>query len=173
MRYLNSTKANYTDDVVYNKGMRENGTPLSAYSGIISFHQNGWFIDLSGNYYDRIYLSYAPSMRYEGTLISAGNVDNDGNYIVPEQAKGKGGFMLDASIGKSIRLGHNSLSLNLTITNLLNNRHIVTGGYEQSRSDYTLSSTGTRTDRAYKFSMNPKKFYINGINGMFNVAYKF
>lgn len=173
VRYLNSTKATYTDDIVYNKGMRENGTPLSAYSGIISFHQGGWFIDLSGNYYDRIYLSYAPSMRYAGTLVSAGNVDNDGNYVVPEQAKGKGGFMLDASIGKSIRLGHNSLSLNLSITNLLNNRTIVTGGYEQSRSDYTLSSTGTRTDRAYKFSMNPKKYYVNGINGMFNVAYKF
>lgn len=32
VRYLNSTQATYTDDIVYNKNMRENGTPLSAYS---------------------------------------------------------------------------------------------------------------------------------------------
>lgn len=173
VRYMNSTKATYTDDIVYNKGMRENGTPLSAYSGIISFHQGGWFIDLNANYYDRIYLSYAPSMRYGKTLVSAGNVDNEGNYLVPPQAKGKGGFMLDGSIGKSLYLKHGSLSINFMVTNILNNQKIVSGGYEQSRSDYTLRTDGSRTDRAYKFSRNPKKYYINGINGMLNIAYKF
>ena len=173
VRYMNSTKATYTDDVVYNKDMRESGTPLSAYSGILSFHQGGWYIDLNANYYDRIYLSYAPSMRYGQTLVTAGNVDNDGNYIVPAQAKGHGGFMLDGSIGKSIYLKHGSISINLMLTNILNNQKIVSGGYEQSRSDYTLKNDGTRNDRAYKFSRNPKKYYVNGINGMLNVAYKF
>jgi hypothetical protein len=55
------------------------------------------------------------------------------------------------------------------MTNLLNNQKIVTGGYEQSRSDYTASGN----IRAYRFSMNPKKFYAYGINGMLNIAYKF
>jgi hypothetical protein len=173
VRYLNSTQATYTDDIVYNKNMRESGTPLSAYSTILSFHKGGWFIDLNGNYYDRIYLSYAPSRRYGQTLVNAGDVDNDGNYVVPAQAKGKGGFMLDGSIGKSIYLKHGSLSINLMITNILNNQKIVSGGYEQSRSDYTLKNDGSRTDRAYKFSRNVKKYYVNGINGMLNVAYKF
>ena len=173
VRYLNSTQATYTDDIVYNKNMRESGTPLSAYSAILSFHKGGWFIDLNGNYYDRIYLSYAPSRRYGQTLVNAGDVDNDGNYVVPAQAKGKGGFMLDGSIGKSIYLKHGSLSINLMITNILNNQKIVSGGYEQSRSDYTLKNDGTRSDRAYKFSRNVKKYYVNGINGMLNVAYKF
>lgn len=173
VRYMNSTKATYTDDIVYNKGMRENGTPLSAYSAIISFHQGGWYIDINGNYYDRIFLSYAPSRRYAQTLINAGNVDNDGNYIVPGQAKGNGGFMLDGSIGKSIYLKHGSLSINLMLTNILNNQKIVSGGYEQSRSDYTLRNDGSRNDRAYKFSRNVKKYYVNGINGMLNIAYKF
>lgn len=74
------------------------------HTAILSFHKGGWFIDLNGNYYDRIYLSYAPSRRYGQTLVNAGDVDNDGNYVVPAQAKGKGGFMLDGSIGKSIYL---------------------------------------------------------------------
>lgn len=171
VRYLNSTKATYTDDIVYNKDMRESGTPLSAYSAILSFHQGGWYIDIDGNYYDRIFLSYAPSRRYGQTLKYS--VDNDGNYIVPGQAKGNGGFMLDASIGKSIYLKHGSLSINLMITNLLNNQKLVSGGYEQSRSDYTIKTDGTQNFRAYKFSQNPKKYYVNGINGMLNIAYKF
>lgn len=176
--YMNSTKSTYYKDVVYNKGMRESGTPLSAYSGILSFHQRGWFIDISGNYYDRIYLSYAPSLRYKSTLETMGTkfggIDADGNYTPYAQSKAHGGFMLDASIGKSIYLRHGSLSINLMITNLLNNQKIVSGGYEQSRSSYTVNkNTGEATARAYDFFRNTKKYYVNGINGMLNLAYKF
>jgi len=174
VRYMSSTKRTYTDDIVMNKGMREAGTPLTAGSVILSYHSGGWFIDLSGNYYDRIYLSYSPSYRYQGTLTTMSSVDIDGNFIVPEQAKGHGGFMLDGSIGRNIRLRHGNLSINLMVTNILNNRNIVTGGYEQSRSDYTVKDDGTLNNtRTYKFSKNPMKFYAYGINGMLNIAYKF
>jgi hypothetical protein len=78
--------------------------------------------------------------------------------------------MLDLSIGRSLRLKHGrSMSINLMITNLLNNQSIVTGGYEQSRADYTSSGN----ERAYKFSKNPFRYYAYGINGMLNIAYKF
>jgi hypothetical protein len=175
VRYLNSTKRTYTDDIVMNKGMRESGTPLTVGSVILSYHSGGWFIDLSGNYYDRIYLSYVPSYRYQGTLTTMSSVDMDGNFIVPDQEKGHGGFMLDGSIGHNIRLRHGrSMSINLMVTNILNNRNIVTGGYEQSRSDYTVNDDGTMNNiRTYKFSKNPMKFYAYGINGMLNIAYKF
>ena len=86
------------------------------------------------------------------------------------QQKGHGGFMLDLSVGRSLRLKRGkSISINLSITNLLNNRNIVTGGYEQSRSDYT----GSGKTRAYQFAKNPKKYYTYGINGMLNIGYKF
>lgn len=176
VRYMNSTQATYTDEKVYNKNMRESGTPLTAASIGLSYHQGGWYIDLNGNYYDRIYLSYSPSYRYESTLknrqAAKGDVyDNEGNILPSalEQAKGKGGFMLDGSIGRSIYLKHGSLSINLMVTNILNNSKIVTGGYEQSRSDYTSSGNV----RAYSFSKNPKKYYAFGTNGMLNIAYKF
>ncbi len=178
VRYMNSTKATYTDDIVMNKGMHESGTPLTAGSIILDYHSGGWFIDLKGNYYDRIYLSYSPSYRYQGTLTTMGNVNNDGTYNVPEQAKGKGGFMLDASIGKTLRVGRGKqLSINLSLTNILNNQKICTGGYEQSRSDYTVKEENGQTMmnnvRAYKFSLNPKKYYAYGINGMLNLTYRF
>lgn len=176
VRYMNSTSAEYTDDICYNKDMRENGTPLTAASLGLSYHAGGWFIDVNGNYYDRIYLSYSPSFRYGKAMANRqaayGDVYDPQGNIMPgilDQAKGKGGFMLDASIGRSIYLKHGSLSINLTLTNVLNNRDIVTGGYEQSRSDYTQSGNA----RTYKFSKNPMKFYAYGTNGMLNITYKF
>lgn len=176
VRYMNSTSAQYTDEIVYNKDMRDAGTPLTAASLGLSYHKGGWFIDLNCNYYDRIYLSYSPSYRYASTLDTRQNVtgniyDNDGNVLpsAVEQAKGKGGFMVDGSIGRSIYLKRGSLSINLMVTNILNNQNLCTGGYEQSRSDYTNSGN----IRAYRFSKNPMKFYAYGTNGMLNITYRF
>jgi len=220
--YMNSTEGTYHSDIVYNKNMREGGTPLTALNLTLSYHAKGWFIDVMGNYYDRIYLYYSPSLRYESTLENRqkawmsfrdrnSNTPNDPNnggnnpakYImtgeqvyytaaqaaaegsnvqegqllpgVIDQSEGKGGFMLDLSIGKSIWLKKGSLSINLMLTNVLNNTKICTGGYEQSRSNYSVSSeTGEVTStRLYKFDKNPKKYYAYGINGMLNIAYKF
>jgi len=83
--------------------------------------------------------------------------------------------MLDLNIGKTIRIRRGGqLSINLMITNLLNNQKIVTGGFEQSRSNYSVSDNGVvGNDRVYKFDRNPSKFYAYGINGMLNVSYKF
>lgn len=176
VRYMNSTSALYTDEIVYNKGMRDSGTPLTAASLGLSYHKGGWYIDLNCNYYDRIYLSYSPSYRYASTLDTRQNVtgniyDNDGNVLPSaiEQAQGNGGFMVDGSIGRSIYLKHGSLSINLMVTNILNNQNLCTGGYEQSRSDYTNSGN----IRAYRFSQNPMKFYAYGANGMLNITYRF
>ena len=180
VRYMLSNDGKYYDDIVVNKNMREGGTPLSAYSIDLAYHSNGWFIDLIGNYYDRIYLYYSPVTRYYSNLPllkdASGNtvMDENGNPMhdiskVPSQAKGKGGFMLDASVGKSIYVGKHQLSINLMLTNILNNRKLCTGGMEQNRQTYDDSG---ETIRTYTFLTNPKKFYVNGINGMLIVTYK-
>ena len=175
--YMLSTEGTSKQDICYNKGMRESGTPLAAISLGLSYRIKGWYLDLTGNYYDRIYLSYSPCMRYYETLSKAGYVNNvNGQDVinVPQQAKGNGGFMLDASIGHQFKVAKRPLSVNLMLTNITNNQKICTGGYEQSRSDYSVNSaTGTASDRTYKFSNNPKKFYALGINGMLNVNYRF
>ena len=146
-----------------------------------------------GNYYDRIYLSYSPSYRYGSTLenrqksyLNSGiaseqvfTTNEAGDKVLLSDAiaqeKGKGGFMLDLSIGKSIWLKKGSLSINLMLTNVLNNRKMVTGGYEQSRNNFPKNQTTGEVGnaRVYKFDRNPKKYYAYGINGMLNIAYKF
>ena len=159
-------------DICLNKNMREGGTPLTAASIDLSYHAGGWFIDLIGNWYDRIYLYYSPITRYESDFP---DYDNDGQRDIPagilDQAKGKGGFMLDASIGRSMFLKKGrSISINVSISNILNNRKICTGGMEQNRKDVDENGDAIRT---YKFQYNPRKFYAFGFNGMVNITYKF
>lgn len=178
--YGNTPNAELTADkynhyTCYNKDMRESGTPLTAASLGVSYHKGGWFIDLNCNYYDRIYLSYAPNQRYLKTWNARQEaygdawIGDDVNPELVEQQKGHGGFMLDGSIGRSIYLKHGSLSINLMVTNILNNQNICTGGFEQSRSSWTESGN----KRIYRFDRNPMKFYAYGTNGMLNIAYKF
>lgn len=191
--YMKSTEGTYHNDIVYNKNMREAGTPLTALNLTLSYNAKGWFIDVMGNYYDRIYLSYSPSYRYGSTLLNRQkSYENSGieaekvfettatgeKVLLDQavaQAKGRGGFMLDLSIGKSIRMKKGQLSVNFSVTNVLNNRRIVTGGFEQSRSNYSVNSTtgDVGSTRVYKFNRNPYKFYSYGINGMLNIGYRF
>lgn len=83
----------------------------------------------------------------------------------PEQEKAKGGFMLDASIGRSIYLrGGKMLSINLQVQNITNNTNLKTGGYEQNRADRSYD---------YIFSRNNYYYYANAINAFLNVSLKF
>ena len=85
----------------------------------------------------RVYLDFSSYRRLESVLTKGneGAVDANGNLVgvnVPGQEKLDGGFMLDASIGKYIRLKNGkSISLNLSVNNVLNNTDLRTGGYEQ------------------------------------------
>ncbi len=184
--YMLSQDGKYRQDIAVTRGIREGGTPFNAASLDLSFHKNGWFVDLIGNYYNKIYLYYTPVTRYAGDFVEYAGGEYGGQPVrtvtgvdgkehnistLPDQAKGHGGFMIDASIGKSLYLHKGrSMSINLMLTNILNNRNICTGGMEQNRRDIDEQGEAIRT---YSFLNNPKKFYAYGINGMLNITYKF
>ncbi|MDD4609615.1 MAG: TonB-dependent receptor [Bacteroidaceae bacterium] len=141
-----------TGQTVYCKDFRQSGTPLSAYSLGIDYNKSGWFFSVNGNYYDDIYLDFSTIRRLSKTIIAEENRD--------PQEKLAGGFMLDASIGKYIRLSKGrSISINLSGNNLLNKTDQRTGGYEQNRID------GDKYQSKY--------FYARGINGYLNISYRF
>lgn len=182
MQYMNNPNAVMTyesesessADRVYAKGMHGNGTPLSAYSLGLDYSINGWFFNLTGNYYHRVYIDFSSYRRLESVLQQVGGigVDGNGNKVVnvPSQERFDGGFMLDASIGKFIRLRNGkSLSLSLNLTNITNNTDLRTGGFEQNRGD--LKQDGT--ERSYKFSKNSKYFYAFPFNAFLNIGYRF
>lgn len=176
-------------------GMRVNGTPLAAASIGLSYNTNGWFFEANLNYYDRVYVDFSeyrrlgniskyyisstePNLTYDVTkaeLKENGGVlyDKQGNVVdayAAKQEKFDGGFMLDASIGKYIRLKRGkSLSINLSMQNITNNRNLRTGGYEQNRDDYYQTGVA----KAYRFSKNSKYYYANAFNAFLNIGFKF
>ena len=64
------------------------------------------------------------------------------------------------------------LDINLSITNLTNNRTICTGGYE-SNYDVRQPNTDASGASLYNFAKNPRKFYAFGTSGMLNITYSF
>lgn len=201
----NGTKVNVNQPLcVYAKDMHMSGTPLTAANIGVNYNVSGWYLGLDLCYYDRVYNSFSQYRRlsnvlteYTETGVSADgrhlfdNVDvdvlkadggilydQDGNLLyayAPEQEKFKGGFMLDASIGRSIYLrGGRSMNINLSLNNILNNTNLRTGGYEQNRDDRYYNLDGTAGEsKAYKFSANPKYYYANPFNFFLNVGYRF
>ena len=87
-------------------------------------------------------------------------------------------FIIDLSVGKLIYLPkRQSVSINLSVTNVTNNTHFKTGGYQQARlprgvlqreKDYHNSVI---TANAWKY---PSKYYYAwGVNFFLSVTYKF
>ena len=87
-------------------------------------------------------------------------------------------FIVDISVGKLIYLpNRQSLSINLNVTNLTNNTHFKTGGYQQARLPrQSLQATADGensviTPNAWKF---PSKYYYAwGTNFYLTLTYKF
>jgi hypothetical protein len=132
------------------------------------FHPKMWFADVTLSYFDNNYLDFAPNRFTENNMAK---------YTTPEmmaalgtQEKLKGGFLLDASVGKLIYLkNRRSLNFNLSASNILNNTKMITGGYQQARlplTDGAIDPTG--------LNRFPNKYYYAwGFNVFFNIGYKF
>ena len=154
------------------KGVKLDGTPLTAASLGIDYNIKGWYLSANANYYDRIYIDASKYARL-ASVVGAPVVDattGEERLDIPDQYKGKGGFIVDASIGKSISLRHGKkLNLNLQLSNILNNTNMITGGYEQNRDD----SYADGSERIYKFSKNPYLYYANAFNFYLNIGFRF
>ena len=87
-------------------------------------------------------------------------------------------FLIDASVGKLIYLkNRQSVSINLSVTNLTNNTHFKTGGYQQARLPRSVRQ-GEEDYRNSVISANawkyPSKYYYAwGVNFFLSVTYKF
>ena len=160
------------NNTVYMNGVKVDGTPLTALSLGVDYNVNGWYLSANLNYYDNIYIDASKYARLESVVGEPVIDATTGKELldIPLQYKGKGGFMVDASIGKSISLKRGKkLNINLSLNNILNNQKMVTGGYEQNRGD----SYADGEARTYKFSKNPFLYYANAFNAYLNIGLRF
>lgn len=154
-----------TNRTVYMKNFRVNGTPQKAYSAALSYNSpNYWFVNLSFNYFDDIYLDFNPERR---TDQAVNGLDKEANpelwYSIIDQEKLPSDFALNFFGGKSWKISDYYLYLQLGVNNILNNTNFVTGGYEQLRYDFD-----NRDVNAYP----ARYFYAYGMTYYFNISFK-
>jgi hypothetical protein len=138
---------------------------------------NGWYGDTYTNAIEKdvngeiIYdANGVPTLKYPYSLMSEQERLTSNNPLHR--------FLVDVSVGKLIYLkNRQSISINLTVNNLLNNTHFKTGGYQQARlprqtrQGVADSENSVISPNAWKF---PSKYYYAwGTNFYLNFQYKF
>lgn len=158
------------DSVMTNGLKLANGPQLAANIKLNYFNSKMWFADVTLNYFDNNYLGFAPSRFTKGNIAKYNTPAS--LAALGTQEKLKPGFMLDASLGKLIYLpNRRSLNINLSMSNLLNNTKMVSGGYQQAR--LPLDASGVAIDQNNLNKFPSKYYYAWGYNIFLNVGYKF
>lgn len=167
--YENGTEADITK-TVYLKNFYVSGTPQEAYTMSLNWAApKMWFFEVSGTYMDKSYIDLSP-VRHEkmDDLYTMANTEEeliDMMKSIAKQEKLNSAFVLGASVGHVIYLNRRaSLNLNLNVDNILNNRKIMTSGYQQGRFDYKNYTTGKFPNKIY---------YAQGIKVYLNVGVRF
>ena len=137
---------------------------------------NGWYGDAYTNAIETVdgevvYDQYGvPTLKYPYSQLSAQESLVDRNVL--------NRFLVDVSVGKLIYLpNRQSISINLTVNNLLNNTHFKTGGYQQARLPRQTrqgvddSQNSVISPNIWKFPA--KYYYAWGTNFYLNIQYKF
>lgn len=163
--------------IIYAENFRVPSTPMEAYSlGATYRSPKFWFVSLTGNYFDQSYLSMNPLRRTWDALkfVTPGSA---GYNEIFNQTKFDRQYTIDFFGGYSWKLPKDFeinkkptfLVFNLGINNLLNNKDIVTGGFEQLRYDAQTASS----DPISVGKFPPKLFYAYGANFFASVTLRF
>lgn len=159
------------DDVtrrVYLKNFHIGGTPQQVYSIGLNYNINRWFFELNGQWFGDNWIQLSPS-RHEEMPGLWKFCTTEEEYIqrrdqITHQDKLNSEWVMNLSIGKVIYTNFGSLNFNVSVNNLLNNRNIQTGGYQEGKFDYT----------DYNVNKFPNKiYYAQGIRVFVNVGIRF
>ena len=145
------------------------GTPQLAASIGLSWNRNYWFIDADLDYLAHSYLDMNPLYRTDmATAGPDGIVTPEEIAYMASQEEFDPQWLFNVSIGKSWYIQRKyQIGFSLQGRNLLNNKWVKTGGYEQTR---IIDDTKHR-ERYYRF--DSKYFYMPGANYMLNVYFRF
>ncbi len=138
---------------------------------------NGWYGDAYTNAIEKdetgniVYDQYGiPTLKYPYNQLSNQEMLTASNPLHR--------FLVDVSVGKLIYLkNRQSISINLTVNNILNNTHFKTGGYQQARLPRQTrqgvddSQNSVISPNIWKFPA--KYYYAWGTNFYLNIQYKF
>ncbi|MES2851038.1 MAG: TonB-dependent receptor [Bacteroidota bacterium] len=158
-------------DVVYSNNFNV-PVPQEAYT--IGFNYRSpkfWYVNVNFNYFDQMWLDFNPVRRTEAAVSGVEEGSALWHKIV-DQTKLDAQYTLDAYAGYSWLMNNSIKGLKkrtflvfgLGVTNILNNKDIVTGGFEQLRFDFAEKNTEKFPNR---------KFYSFGTTFSANIALRF
>lgn len=163
-----------TTQTVYLKNYYLGSTPqYNANVGIDWAAPGNWFFNVNCTWQGDAYVNLAP--RYHEALPNlwedfGGSVDELEAKVkeLSTQDKIRNAYSLNASIGKLIYINRKvSLNINLNLTNITNNKNIVTYAYQQGR----LRTSG---NDAYSRTAFPNRYsYAQGFRMYLNVGIRF
>jgi hypothetical protein len=158
----NSAELLAEERTVYLKDYYVGGMPQTV--GSVGLKYNSpkyWWLGVNLNYFDDIYLDINPDRRTEEAIAGYAQDDYRVQEIL-EQEKLESGYTVDLFAGKSWRVkGKYYIGLSLNVSNILNERDLAIGGFEQLRYD--------KTDIG-KFP--PKYFYLYGTQYFLNINFR-
>ena len=172
--YPRDVYGNIPDDIGLNDYTRMQkhyvpSTPQTAASLGLAWNHNYWFVDLDAEYFDRAYLDMNPLYRTDFAVMGPDyKMTPEEIEYMTTQEKFDPAFLLNLSVGKSFFIKRKyQLGFSFNAKNLLNNRDVKTGGYEQTR---IVDNTEAKS-RYYRF--DSKYFYMPGFNYMLNIYFRF
>ena len=169
--YENGSNPDVTS-VIYLKNFYVAGSPQECYS--LAFNWAGpknWYVELNGAWMNRSYVSISP-IRHEAipNLYELAESEEHLQQLIKDlsvQEKLNEALIINASIGHVIYINRSaSFNINLNLNNILDNKNIQTGGYQQGRID-----TKDITNTANKFPN--KYYYAQGFKVFLNLGLKF
>jgi len=157
-------------NIVYLKNFYVAGTPQECY--MLAFNWAGpknWYVELNGAWMNRSYVSLSPT-RHETipTLYTLAESEEELAQMIKDisqQEKLNEALVINASIGHVIYINRSaSFNINLNLNNILNNKDIMTGGYQQGRTDTKdYTNTSTKFPNKYYFAQGFKMFLNLGL----------
>jgi hypothetical protein len=155
-----------TDEVktVHWKNYFVSGSPQIAGTLGLKFNYDYWWVNINANYFDRIFVDMSPQRR-TSSARPADPEEEELYHNIVDQTRMKGQFTLDVSVSKSWRVKRYTVGFNINVTNITNNKNLVTNGYEYNRFDFSgLNTEKFQNKYYYAFGTT----FFAGFNFTFN-----
>lgn len=165
--YENGSEADIVRRIYY-KNYHIGGTPQQVYSLAVNYNVKQWFFEANAQWFGDTWFEISPSRHEQMPGLWKFCLTED-EYLqrqaeITRQDKLNSEWVVNLSVGKIIYTKFGSLNFNLSVNNLLNNRNIQTGGWQEGKFDYTN----------YDVNKFPNKiWYAQGIRVFFNVGIRF
>ncbi|MEZ4993437.1 MAG: TonB-dependent receptor [Saprospiraceae bacterium] len=172
--YVDNSGQKFTTGTKYLKNFYVANGPQHAYTLGLNYEgKEYWFANLNLNYFNHTFIDIYPERRSLEAVSNVSDPQFQQQVVDPEsqlwkdilyQEQVDGGFTLDFFGGKSWKFNKVFLYLNVGVNNILDNKDLITGGYEQFRFDFEGKDVGRFPNRY---------FYSFGRNYFISLAFRY